>query len=193
MSVWENQRHFTTVLNFLLFHVVVITCTCVVSCHVIFPGLSLSLTVFAPCFYHLHPVFTCVMLQATLHCCLMVSYALSGLIYMHARVIHLMENYNKKKINLCVLSMPFLGFFFFYCNKRTRLYKKIGWRVVASGVQILKLGNKRLIWMNYYLLQRKRKKLGIPLLLFYSEIRCIELCVLQTWMGFWIFQFPQSF
>jgi len=29
--------------------------------------------------------------------------------------------------------------------------------------------------MNYYLLQRKRKKLGIPLLLFYSEIRCIEL------------------
>lgn len=75
---------------------------------------------------------------------------------MHARVIHLMENYNKKKINLCVLSTPFLVFFF-YCNKRTRLYKKIGWRVVASGVQILKLGNKRLIWMNYYLLQKKEE------------------------------------
>ena len=60
-----------------------------------------------------------------LHCCLMVSYALSGLIYMHARVIHLMENCNKKKINLYVLSTPFLVFFF-YCNKRTRLYKKIG-------------------------------------------------------------------
>ena len=175
MSVWENQRNFTTVLNFLLFHVVVITCTCVVSCYVIFPGLSLTYIQCSP-------------VLCRLHCCLMVSYALSGLIYMHARVIHLMENYNKKKINLCVLSMPF-----FYSNKRTRLYKKIGWRVVASGVQILKLGNKRLIGMNYYLLQRKRKKLGIPLLLFYSEIRCIELCVLQTWMGFWIFLFPQSF
>ena len=145
MSVWENQRNFTTVLNFLLFHVVVITCTCVVSCHVIFPGLSLSLTVFAPCFYHLHPVFTCVM-QATL---LLDGFERSvrTYIYMHARVIHLMENCNKKKINLCVLSTPFLVLFF-YCNKRTRLYKKIGWRVVASGVQILKLGNQRLIWMN---------------------------------------------
>ena len=64
---------------------------------------------------------------------------------------------------------------------------------LPSGVQILKLGNKRLIWMNYYLLQRKRKKLGIPLLLFCSEILCIELFVLQTWMGFWIFLFPQLF
>ena len=111
MSVWENQRNFTTVLNFLLFHVVVIT-WCLVSCHVIFRDLSLSLTVFAPCFYHPEDI-QCSPVLCRLHCCLMVSYALSGLIYMHARVIHLMENYNKKKINLCVLSMPFLGFFFF--------------------------------------------------------------------------------
>ena len=70
----------------------------IMSCNFSRP-VSLSLTVFAPCFYSYHPEdIHCSPVLCRLHCCLMVSYALSGLIYMHARVIHLMENYNKKKL-----------------------------------------------------------------------------------------------